>query len=53
MAKPIHSMIRVLDEKKSVEFYAKAFNLGVKDRLSLTGSPWFISRTMKTTLNLS
>jgi len=37
MAKPIHSMIRVLDEKKSVEFYAKAFNLGVKDRFEFDG----------------
>ena len=33
MAKTIHSMIRVLDEKRSVEFYGKAFNLKVADRL--------------------
>ena len=37
MAKPIHSMIRVLDEKKSVEFYTKAFNLGIKDRFEFDG----------------
>ena len=29
----IHSMIRVLDEQKSVEFYQQAFDLEVADRL--------------------
>ncbi|SLN36197.1 Lactoylglutathione lyase [Roseovarius gaetbuli] len=33
MAKAIHSMIRVLDEARSVEFYRKAFGLNVADRL--------------------
>ncbi|MDE3081520.1 MAG: VOC family protein [Paracoccaceae bacterium] len=33
MAKPIHSMIRVLDEARSVAFYDKAFGLKVADRL--------------------
>lgn len=33
MAKQIHSMIRVLDEARSVEFYNKAFGLKVADRL--------------------
>jgi lactoylglutathione lyase len=33
MAKLIHSMIRVLDEARSVEFYATAFGLSVADRL--------------------
>lgn len=33
MAKAIHSMIRVLDEARSVEFYNKAFGLEVADRL--------------------
>jgi lactoylglutathione lyase len=33
MAKSIHSMIRVLDEKRSVDFYGKAFGLTVADRL--------------------
>jgi lactoylglutathione lyase len=33
MAKAIHSMIRVLDEARSVDFYARAFGLGVADRL--------------------
>jgi lactoylglutathione lyase len=29
----IHSMIRVLDEARSVEFYRKAFDLAVADRI--------------------
>ena len=33
MAKIIHSMIRVLDEARSVAFYDKAFGLKVADRL--------------------
>jgi lactoylglutathione lyase len=33
MAKMIHSMIRVLDEARSVEFYNKAFGLLVADRI--------------------
>ncbi len=31
--KLIHSMIRVSDEARSVEFYRKAFELGIADRL--------------------
>ncbi|MFN3259765.1 MAG: VOC family protein [Pikeienuella sp.] len=37
MAKAIHSMIRVLDEARSVEFYQKAFGLAVADRLDFSG----------------
>lgn len=33
MAKIIHSMIRVFDEARSIEFYRKAFGLEVADRL--------------------
>ena len=33
MAKAIHSMIRVLDEARSVAFYGAAFGLRVADRL--------------------
>lgn len=33
MAKQIHSMIRVLDEGRSVQFYDTAFGLKVADRL--------------------
>jgi lactoylglutathione lyase len=32
MAKAIHTMIRVMDEKKSIDFYSKGFGLKVKDR---------------------
>ena len=32
MAKAIHSMIRVLDEARSVEFYKTAFGLEIADR---------------------
>ena len=37
MAKAIHSMIRVLDEQRSVDFYKKAFGLEVADRLDFSG----------------
>ena len=33
MAKTIHSMIRVLDEGRSVDFYGNAFGLAIADRL--------------------
>jgi len=33
MAKMIHSMIRVLDEQRSIDFYSKAFGLEVAERL--------------------
>jgi len=33
LAKAIHSMIRVLDEARSVDFYDRAFGLKVADRL--------------------
>ncbi|MER9644271.1 VOC family protein [Mesorhizobium sp. M0239] len=33
MAKAIHSMIRVLEEARSVDFYRNAFGLDVADRL--------------------
>jgi lactoylglutathione lyase len=37
MAKTIHSMIRVLDEKRSLDFYGKAFGLKVAERLGFDG----------------
>lgn len=37
MAKAIHSIIRVLDETRSVDFYSKALNLGLKDRFEFDG----------------
>ncbi|MBB5274878.1 lactoylglutathione lyase [Rhizobium rosettiformans] len=33
MAKMIHSMIRVLEEERSVSFYTQAFGLDIADRL--------------------
>ena len=33
MAKPVHSMIRVIDEAKSLDFYARAFGLQIADGL--------------------
>lgn len=36
MAKLVHSMVRVLDEARSLNFYDKAFGLKVKDRLDFT-----------------
>lgn len=32
MAKPIHSMIRVLEESRSVDFYQRAFGMEIADR---------------------
>lgn len=32
MAKPVHSMIRVLDEARALDFYARAFGLVIKER---------------------
>ena len=37
MAKLVHSMIRVLDEARSVDFYAKAFGLTVAERVPFDG----------------
>lgn len=37
MAKVIHTMIRVFEEAKAVEFYAKAFDLHIKDRFEFDG----------------
>jgi lactoylglutathione lyase len=37
MAKAIHSMIRVLEEARSVDFYRRAFALDVADRFPFDG----------------
>ncbi len=37
MAKAVHSMIRVLEEARSVSFYQAAFGLGIADRLDFEG----------------
>ncbi|MEI9898789.1 MAG: VOC family protein [Hyphomicrobium sp.] len=33
MAGPIHMMVRVIDEARSVDFYSKAFGLEISDRV--------------------
>jgi lactoylglutathione lyase len=33
LAKAVHAMVRVLDEARSVEFYAQAFGLAVAERI--------------------
>ncbi len=37
MAKAIHTMIRVLDEQKSVDFYKNALGLDIADRFDFDG----------------
>lgn len=37
MAKPIHSMIRVLDEGRSLDFYQRGFGLRIADRFGFDG----------------
>ena len=37
MAKPIHSMIRVLDEARSVDFYRRAFGMTIAERMGFDG----------------
>lgn len=37
MAKPIHSMIRVLEEARSVDFYKRAFGMDIADRFAFDG----------------
>ncbi len=37
MAKAIHSMIRVLEEARSVDFYKRAFGLEIADRYEFDG----------------
>ena len=37
MAKPVHSMIRVRDEARSLDFYARAFGLEQADKFDFDG----------------
>jgi lactoylglutathione lyase len=34
MGKPVHSMIRVFDEAKALDFYARAFGLQIAERIA-------------------
>lgn len=52
MAKMIHSMVRVLDEARAVEFYRKAFGLDVQDRLDFEGFTLIYMRSPETAFEL-
>ena len=52
MAKAIHSMIRVLDEQRSIEFYERAFDLKVFDRLDFDTFTLIYLRTDESTFEL-
>ena len=52
MAKAIHSMIRVLDEGRSVDFYDRAFGLKVDTRLDFEGFTLLYLRTAEADFEL-
>ncbi|WP_230533319.1 VOC family protein [Microvirga roseola] len=52
MAKAIHSMIRVLDEKRSVAFYELAFDLKIADRFAFDGFTLVYLRNEETEFEL-
>jgi lactoylglutathione lyase len=52
MAKIIHSMIRVLEEHKSLDFYSLAFGLKVADRLPFEGFTLVYLRNPETDMEL-
>jgi lactoylglutathione lyase len=52
MAKMIHSMIRVLDEARSVRFYRDAFGLEVADRYAFEGFTLVYLRNAQTGFEL-
>lgn len=52
MAKAIHSMIRVLDEDRSVSFYQQAFGLEVADRLDFDSFTLVYLRNSETAFEL-
>ncbi len=52
MAKAIHSMIRVLEEQRSVDFYANAFDLKVFDRIDFDTFTLIYLRSDETTFEL-
>ena len=52
MAKPIHSMIRVLDEARSVGFYRQAMGLEIADRFQFDGFTLIYMRDPASTFEL-
>ena len=49
MAKAIHMMVRVLEERRSVDFYDQAFGLRSRTASTSTTSRWSICATRRTT----
>ena len=52
MAKPIHSMVRVLDEARSVAFYRAALELDVADRFAFEGFTLVYMRNPSSTFEI-
>ena len=52
MAKAVHSMIRVLDERRSLAFYKTAFGLTPADRIDFDSFTLIYLRTPETTFEL-
>ena len=52
MAKMIHSMIRVIDETRSLEFYRTAFGLEIADRVPFAGFTLIYLRNPETAFEL-
>ena len=52
MAKLIHSMIRVLDEARSVDFYRKAFGLDIADRIDFDSFTLIYMKTAESDFEL-
>lgn len=52
MAKPIHSMIRVLDEERSVQWYRRAMGLEVVDRIPFDSFTLIYMRDQESTFEL-
>jgi len=52
MAKPIHSMIRVLDEARSVDFYRRAMGLEIVDRIPFESFTLIYMRNEASTFEL-
>ncbi|MEX3010580.1 VOC family protein [Hoeflea sp. TYP-13] len=52
MPKPIHTMIRVLDENRSVKFYQDAFSMIVEDRFEFDSFTLIYLRTQDSSFEL-
>jgi lactoylglutathione lyase len=52
MAKAIHSMLRVLDERRSVDFYQRGFGLSVADRFEFNDFTLVYLRDQETDFEL-